>query len=73
MANPERKSVGEKVAEFSKKIDYATFVVGSGIVVLFSKPVGMAIIVGSVLTMVPAIHIQKMLEKRRKARVSASA
>ena len=61
----ERKSFVEKVAEWSKKIDY--FLIGSGIVLLYFVPgVGAAVIIGSALTIVPAQKLEEWAKKRRK-------
>lgn len=62
----ERKSILERGAEVSKKIDKTLIAVGSGIYVLFSAAVGAAIIIGSAITIVPAEMIQRWAEKRRR-------
>lgn len=72
MANVERgKSIIERTADISKKIDYVMIAAGSGIVVLFSKAIGMAIIIGSVLTIIPADMIQRW-DKKRRSKASAT-
>lgn len=71
MGSPERKSVTERVAEFSKKVDYVVIAVGSGIYVLFNQPVGMALIIGSVLTVIPAKMLENWARRRRLSQASA--
>ena len=61
----ERKSFVEKIAEWSKKIDY--LLIGSGIVLLYFVPgVGAAIIIGSAITIVPAGMLERWAKKRRQ-------
>lgn len=55
----------EKAAELSKKVDKALIAVGSGIFVLFSATVGAALIVGSVITIIPANEVQRWLRKKK--------
>jgi uncharacterized oligopeptide transporter (OPT) family protein len=66
MARAERKSLIEKTAELSKKIDYLLIALGSGIYILFNKSVGAAVVIGSVLTIIPAQMIQRWAKKRKK-------
>lgn len=65
MAGAERQSFGEKAVELSKKADTVMIVVGTGIYVLVNSAVGAAIVLGSVLTMLPADAIGRWLKKRK--------
>lgn len=60
----ERQSLIERAAEFSKKVDYVVIAAG-GMVFLLNPAVGIAIILGSVLTMIPAEMIKKSAKRRR--------
>lgn len=71
MTNTERKSLGEKAVELSKKVDTVMIIVGSGIYVLFNAALGLAIVVGSVLTILPAQAIERWLKKRRAKAASS--
>jgi hypothetical protein len=53
-------------AEISKTVDKALIVVGSGIYALISPVVGAALIVGSVLTFIPASELQKWAKNTKK-------
>lgn len=65
MASKERKSLVEKVAEVSKRID--VIMIGGGLVVfVFNPAVGSIIIIGSVLTFVPAEMISQSAKKKRQ-------
>jgi len=66
MAGAERQSFAEKAVELSKKVDTYTVVIGTGIYVLVNSALGAAIVVGSVLTLLPANAIGKWLEKRKR-------
>lgn len=60
----ERRGFVEKIAEWSKKIDY--LLIGAGVVVLYFVPnVGAAIIIGSALTIVPAEMLRRMAKKKK--------
>jgi len=61
----ERKSLAEKAVELSKKVDKYTIAIGAGIYVLISPAVGLALIIGSVITLLPANAIEKWLKKRK--------
>ncbi len=65
MANAERKPLSERVVELSKKADTVMIAVGTGIYVLVNATLGVAIVVGSVLTILPAQAIERWLKKRR--------
>lgn len=67
MANPER-SFAEKAVELSKKVDKYMIAAGAGIYILVSPAVGAAVILGSVLTIIPANFIGRWLEKRKAKR-----
>ncbi|MEK7188322.1 MAG: hypothetical protein AAB685_00535 [Patescibacteria group bacterium] len=43
----------ERAVEFSKRLDYVLIAVGSGIYLLFNKAIGVALIIGSVITLIP--------------------
>ena len=63
MANPERKSIIDRVAEVSKKID--VIMIGGGLAIfIFNPQVGAAIIIGSALTIVPAEMILRRKKKK---------
>jgi len=64
MANVER-SIAEKAVEFSKKVDKYLIAAGAGIYILLSPTIGAALILGSVLTIIPADMISRWLEKKR--------
>lgn len=64
MANPER-SFAKKAVELSKKVDRYMIIGGTGIYFLVSPAVGVAVILGSVLTIIPANLIGKWLERRK--------
>lgn len=68
MAGPERQSLAEKAVELSKKVDTYMIAIGAGIYVLVNSALGVAIVVGSVLTMLPANAIGKWLEKRKRSK-----
>ncbi len=68
MPGPERPSLAEKGVELSKKVDTYMIVIGSGIYVLVNSALGAAIVVGSVLTILPANVIGKWLEKRKRSK-----
>lgn len=65
MAGVERKSLAERAVELSKKLDTYMIVVGSGIYVLVNPTLGAAIVIGSVLTLIPAQALEKWLKKRK--------
>ncbi|KKQ52251.1 hypothetical protein A2865_02265 [Candidatus Woesebacteria bacterium RIFCSPHIGHO2_01_FULL_39_17] len=65
MAGAERKPLSERVVELSKKADTVLIAVGAGIYVLFNAALGAAIVIGSVLTLIPAQAIERWLKKRR--------
>jgi len=69
MANTERRPflerAAEKFAEFSKKVDTILIAAGAGIYVLVNTAVGAAIVIGSVITIVPAQAFERFLKKRR--------
>jgi hypothetical protein len=68
VSSPERKSFGEKAIELSKIADTYMIAVGAGIFVLVNSALGIAIIFGSVLTMIPADMVDKWLKKRKAKR-----
>lgn len=65
MAGAERQSRAERAVELSKRIDKYFIVAGTGIYILVSSAVGAAIVLGSVLTMIPADMMDKWLKKRK--------
>lgn len=58
------KEIAGKGAEFSKKIDKVGIIGGLGIFVV-SSTVGAVIIIGSVLTTIPAEMIERWSKKRK--------
>lgn len=61
----ERKGFVEKVAEWSKKLDY--LLIGSGIVLLYFVPgVGTALIIGSAVTIIPADMLERWAKKQKQ-------
>lgn len=52
-------------AEVSKTIDKLTIALGAGIFVLWNASVGAALIIGSVITIIPANEIQKWAKKKK--------
>lgn len=65
MTGIERQSFGEKAVELSKKADKYLIVAGTGIYVLINSTIGAAIVIGSVLTLLPAKAVGGWLKKRR--------
>ena len=61
----ERLSKTEKLAEFSKRVDYVVIGIGMGIYILFKKSVSLILIIGSVLTLIPAAFIGNWAKRRR--------
>lgn len=55
----------EKLAEFSKRIDYVVIAIGMGIYILFKKSIGLVLIIGSVLTLIPAAFIGNWAKRKR--------
>lgn len=66
MAGAERRSFAEKAVEVSKKVDTYAIAAGTGIYVLINSALGAAIVVGSVLTLLPAQALEKWLKKRKQ-------
>ena len=69
MAGVERRPflerAAEKVVEFSKKVDTILIAAGAGIYVLVNTAVEAAIVIGSVITILPAQAFERFLKKRR--------
>jgi len=65
MSGAERKSFLEKAAEISQKADTYMIAAGAGIYLLVSPSLGAAIIIGSVLTIIPAKAIERWFKRRR--------
>ena len=63
MAGVER-SLGEKVAELSGKIDKITIAIGAGIYVLASAT-GIALVIGSTLSLIPTQAFNNLMRERR--------
>lgn len=66
MARAERGSFIERMAEKSKRLDMVLIGVGTGVFVLFSPPVGAAIVIGSALTILPAEAMKRMARKKKR-------
>ncbi|MDP2632525.1 MAG: hypothetical protein Q8P25_02260 [Candidatus Curtissbacteria bacterium] len=63
--NVERKSWGEKIAEFSKKLDIFQFAIG-GAIYIVNPTVGGVILVGSAITYFVADEYQRRQKSKRR-------
>lgn len=65
MAGSEREPITKRIVELSKGIDKTTIAVGSGIWILFSASVGAILVIGSLMTYIPASAIGRYIDKKR--------
>ena len=70
MGNPERKSITEGAAEVTKKVGYLMAALGSGIIIIFKEAVGMALIVGGALVIIPPNMLENWARKRRTSQAT---
>lgn len=61
---PPERSTAERLANLSQKIDLITIIAGFPIYFLVSKKVGAIMIIGSIITFIPAEYLKRRSKKK---------